>query len=122
MKTILLIEDEQLLQKTLGDVLGNEGYKIINALDGEIGLRLAKEKKPDLILLDIILPKLNGFDVLKKLREDPETKWIPVIVLTNLEQTKDIEKALSLGASAYLVKNNYTMAEVIEKIKKSLKE
>ncbi len=95
---------------------------MISALDGEEGLRKVKEKKPDLILLDLILPKVHGFDVLKQLKEDPETKDIPIIVLTNLEGTGDIEKALELGATTYLVKASYTLEEVIEKIKKALQE
>lgn len=124
MKTILFIEDESAIQKTFGEVLSQEGYEIIPALDGEIGLRLANppadKKKPDLILLDLILPKLNGFEVLKKLKEDKTTKEIPVIVLTNLEGIGDIDKAIGLGATTYLVKTNYTLEEVVEKIKKAL--
>ena len=98
-KAILFIEDESALQKTFGDFLSQEGYEMISALDGEIGLRLAKTKKPDLILLDLILPKLNGFEVLKKLKEDAEIQNTPVIVLTNLENLEDVEKALELGAT-----------------------
>ena len=122
MKKILFIEDESALQKTFGDFLHREEYEIISALDGEIGLKLAKEKKPDLILLDLILPKLDGFEVLKKVKEDEGIKGIPVIVLTNLERIEDIEKALELGATTYLVKANYTLEEVLEKIKKTLGE
>lgn len=117
MKTILLIEDESALQKTLGDVLSQEGFSILSALDGEAGLRLAQEKRPDAILLDLILPKANGFDVLKSLKEKEETRSIPVVVLTNLESMEDVQKALDLGATAYLVKSNYTLEEVVEKVK-----
>lgn len=121
-KKILFIEDESALQKTFGDILGQEGYEMISALDGEIGLKLAREKKPNLILLDLILPKLNGFDVLKKLKEDKETKDIPIIILTNLEEIDDIDKALELGATTYLVKAQYSLEEVVERIKKVLGE
>lgn len=117
MKKILLIEDESALQKTLGGVLTQEGYEVSSALDGEIGLRTAKAIKPDLILLDLILPKMNGFEVLKALKEDEETKGIPIIVLTNLEGVEDVDKAISLGAKNYLVKAQYSLAEVLEKIK-----
>ena len=120
MKTILFIEDESALQKTFGEKLSQEGYKPISALDGEIGLKLAKEKKPDLILLDLILPKIHGLDVLKKIKEDEEIKNIPIIVLTNLEGIEEIEKAMELGANAYLVKANYNLEELAEKIKKAL--
>src|SRR3989344_3469619 len=122
MKTILFIEDESAIQKTFGEIFQQEGYETISALDGEIGLRLAKMKKPDLILLDLILPKMNGFEVLKKLKEEEETKNIPVIVLTNLEGMEDIDKALELGATTYLVKAQYSLDEVVEKIKKATGE
>jgi len=126
MKKILFVEDEPALQKTFGEILKQEGYEIIPALDGEIGLRLANPpaggKKPDLILLDLILPKVHGFEVLKKLKEDEVTKDIPVIVLTNLEGIGDIDKAIELGATTYLVKADYSLEEVVEKIKKALGE
>ncbi|MBI2123731.1 MAG: response regulator [Candidatus Wildermuthbacteria bacterium] len=119
MKTILLIEDESALQKTIGDALSQEGFSILSALDGEVGLRLAQEKRPNVILLDLILPKANGFDVLKSLKEQEATKDIPVVVLTNLESMEDIQKALDLGATTYLVKSNYTLEEVVEKVKQA---
>lgn len=122
MKKILFVEDESALQKTFGERLSPEGYEVISALDGEIGLRLAKTKKPDLILLDLILPKANGFEVLKELKEDKETKDIPVIVLTNLEGIEDINKAIELGATTYLVKAQYSLEDLVEKIKKVLGE
>lgn len=122
MKKILFIEDEATLQEALGNVLKQTGYKVISALDGEIGLRLAKSEKPNLILLDLIMPKLNGFEVLKRLADDGETKDIPVIVLTNMEEMKDINKAIELGAKTYLVKTEYNLEEVISKVKKVLGE
>jgi len=126
MKCILFIEDESALQKTFGDFLSQEGYEMISALDGEVGLRLANPptggQKPDLILLDLILPKVNGFEVLKQLKESPATKEIPVIILTNLEGIKDIDRVIGLGASAYLVKTQYTLDEIIAKIKNVLGE
>ncbi len=119
-KVILLIEDESALQKTFGEILGQEGYETVSALDGEIRLRLATSKKPDLILLDLVLPKMHGFEVLKALKEDKETKNIPVIVLTNLEGIEDVEKTIELGATTYLVKAQYSLEEVVQKIKKAL--
>ena len=121
-KTILFIEDESALQKTFSDILEKEGYSMISALDGEIGLNLAKTKKPDLILLDLILPKMDGFEVLKGLKANPETKDIPIIVLTNLESMDDVNKAIELGAKTYLVKTQYNLDEVLEKIKNTLPE
>jgi len=119
-KKILFIEDESALQKTFGEILKQGGYEMISALDGETGLRLAKSEKPDLILLDLILPKMHGFEVLKKLKEDKETKDIPVIVLTNLEKIEDVEKDLELGATTYLVKAQYSLEEIVAKIKQVL--
>lgn len=121
MKTILLVEDEPTLQKTLSLALTQEGYDVKSALDGEIGLRLAHEVQPDIILLDLILPKMDGFEVLDALKKDDATKSVPVIVLTNLESTQDIERALSLGATNYLVKANYDLKDVIEKVKDNIK-
>jgi CheY-like chemotaxis protein len=121
MQTILIIEDEPTLQKTLSAALTDAGYEIKNALDGEIGLKLARELKPNLILLDLILPKLDGFEVLDELKKDDSTKDIPVIILTNLESTPDIERALALGATSYLVKANYDLKDVIEKVKEAIK-
>jgi len=124
MKKILFIEDESALQKTFGDLLKGEGYEVVPALNGELGLNLAGDpgNEPDLIMLDLILPKIHGFDVLKKLKENEKTKDIPVIVLTNLEGMTDIEKAIELGATTYLVKANYTLEEIVEKIRKILGE
>lgn len=116
MKTILFIEDEGALQNLMGSVLGEKGYTPISALDGEIGVALAREKKPDVILLDLVLPRKDGFAVLEELKTAEETKYIPVIVLTNLEGLTDVERAVAHGAAAYLVKANYTPEEIVEKI------
>jgi CheY-like chemotaxis protein len=122
MKKILFIEDEMALQKTFEEIIKGEGYEIISALDGETGLRLAKTQKPDLILLDLILPKIEGIEVLKTLKEDEETKNIPVIVLTHVEDLEKVEKAMELGVQAYLVKAEYSLEEIKEKIKQALEK
>lgn len=119
-KVILFIEDESALQKTVGEIVRKEGYEMISALDGDLGINLAKAKKPDLILLDLILPKKDGFDVLSNLKQSPETKSIPIIVLTNLGEMENIDKAIELGATTYLVKSDYTLKEILEKIKTTL--
>lgn len=121
-KIILFIEDESALQKTFSESLAPEGYSIISALDGESGLKMARTKNPDLILLDLILPKLHGFEVLRKLKANAATKNIPIIILTNLESVENIDKALELGATTYLVKTKYTLNEVTAKIKKALEQ
>ena len=121
MRKILFIEDESALQKTLGDALRDKNYEVISALNGELGLNLAEREKPDLILLDLILPKIDGLKVLSKLKTNKATKNIPVIVLTNVEDTEKIDKAIELGISAYLVKANYSLQEVIDKIEQSFR-
>jgi len=122
MAKILFVEDESALQKTLGEILRQQGYDVVSALDGESGYELAIKEKPDLILLDLVLPKLNGFEVLEKLKKNEETKEIPVIILTNLESMDDINKALQLGATTYLVKVDYDLGEVMSKIRKALEQ
>jgi len=120
MKKILFIEDEAALQKAFGDILSTEGFQMISAIDGEIGLRLAESEKPNLIILDLILPKLHGLEVLKGLKENKETRNIPVIILTNLGDLENIEQALELGATTYMVKSDYTLDDIIEKVKKAI--
>ncbi|MFH1308800.1 MAG: response regulator, partial [Patescibacteria group bacterium] len=121
MAKILFVEDEPSLQKAISEILTQEGHNVLTASDGEEGLSMSKEKDVDLILLDLILPKKDGFEVLKSLKEDEKTKDIPVIVLTNLEGTGDVEKALSLGATTYLVKANYELEDVLKTVKEHLK-
>jgi DNA-binding response OmpR family regulator len=121
MKKILFIEDEITLQETIKETLKKEGYEVIKALDGETGLKLARENKPDLILLDLIIPKIHGLDVLETLKKDAATKEIPVIILSNLEGMEEIDKAVSLGATTYLVKTRYTLFELMEKVRKAIK-
>lgn len=118
---ILLIEDEEMLANMYETKFKNEGFNIRKALDGETGLAMALAEKPDLILLDIILPRLDGFSVLKKLKADSKLKSVPIILLTNLGQDEDVDKGKALGADGYLVKANLTPAEVVDKIKQHLK-
>jgi DNA-binding response OmpR family regulator len=120
-KKILIIEDDNVLQKALQEFLTSEGFETISALDGEEGVKKTKESKPDLVLLDIILPKKDGYEVLKEIKSDPETKAIPAILLTNLGSLNDVEKALELGATTYLIKADYKLEEVVGKIKEVLK-
>ena len=122
MSKILFIEDEISLQTTLGGALKEAGFEIENAYDGETGLKTAQTSKPDLILLDLILPKMDGFQVLKDLKSGFETKDIPVIVLTNLESADDVGKVIALGATTYLVKSNYELGDIVTKIKEILKK
>lgn len=122
MAKIIFIEDEPALQKTLGGFLRDLGYGVISALDGEAGLALIKKERPDLVLLDLILPKKSGLEVLEEMRGDGSISATPAIILTNVESSETVEKAVRLGARAYLIKTNYSLDEVLEKIKNVLKE
>lgn len=121
MKKILFVEDEPALQESFQVALGERGYECLKAMDGEEGLKMIRSEKPDLVLLDLVLPKKHGFEVLKETKSDPILKDIPVIVLTNLENSEDVEKALELGATTYLVKANYSLEEIVQKVEEALK-
>ena len=116
-KKILFVEDEMRLQEALGAKLKAEGYEIFAAMDGKSGLEMAEKEKPDLILLDLILPKMDGFHVLEEIKAKPSISAIPVIILSNLESEKDIERCLSLGVHSYLAKANYSLEEIAQKVR-----
>lgn len=116
-KKILIIEDEEMLSNMYQVKFEHEGFQIIKAADGEQGLTIAAKEKPSFILLDVIMPKMDGFSVLKKLKADPATKDIPVMLLTNLGQDEDVKKGNELGAVGYLVKANITPSEVLAKVR-----
>ncbi|EKE20025.1 MAG: response regulator receiver modulated diguanylate cyclase/phosphodiesterase [uncultured bacterium] len=117
MTKILIVEDDLVLNKSLSEYLSADGFEVISAIDGEAGLELAISEKPDLVLLDIILPKKDGYQVLKEIRANNEVKNVPIVLLTNLGSIADVEKALELGATTYLVKADYRMEEISLKIK-----
>jgi DNA-binding response OmpR family regulator len=120
-KNILIIEDDEFLRGLINKKLASEGFNMISAIDGDDGLKKSKEEKPDLILLDLVLPKTDGFDVLVKLKEDKTTSPIPVIILSNLSQKEDIDKGIKLGASDYIIKAQFTPEEIVDKVKNILK-
>jgi len=114
---IVLVEDDEILSKVIYEELKDADFDVMQAFDGEEGLKLIRSKKPDLVLLDIILPKKDGFEVLEELKKSPDTQDIPVIVLTMIGKDEDIKKGLDLGANDYIVKSQHAIAEIIEKIK-----
>jgi len=120
MRKILIVEDDKFLRELIARKLSAENYEIIEAIDGEECLKKLKEAKPDLVLLDLILPGIDGFEVLSKMKDDPALASVPVIILSNLGQREDIEKGLKLGAVDYLVKAHFTPNEIVEKVKNSL--
>lgn len=114
---ILIVEDENILAKVLEEKFQAIDFETKIAFNGEEAIPATKEFMPDIILLDLILPKKSGFQVLEELRADPELRLIPVIVLSNLGQEEDIKKALELGAKDYLVKIHHPIKEVVEKVR-----
>lgn len=119
---ILLIEDDPTLIEMYNLKFQESGYKVSNSTSGVDGLELAKKVKPDIILLDVILPGMDGFAILKTLKSDSVTKNIPVLLLSNLGQESDVKKGKDLGAYDYLVKANFTPSEVVEKVKSALQK
>ncbi len=120
-KTILIIEDDKFLKELIARKLAGEGYDVLEAVDGEEGIKKIKQEKPDLVLLDLILPGVDGFEILSKMKEDPMAARIPVIILSNLGQKEDVERGFKLGAVDYLIKAHFTPGEIIDKIKAVLK-
>ncbi len=120
MKKILIIEDDAFLQDLEANKLKKDNFQIVTAGTGEEALEKIKEPDIDLILLDLILPGIDGFDILKKVKEDPELKKIPVIVFSNLSSDEDIKRADSLGAAQFMVKSNFSLDELSERISKIL--
>jgi DNA-binding response OmpR family regulator len=120
LKKILVVEDEQILLRALNVELLSQGFEVLSAKDGETGLRLINEEKPGLVLLDLILPKMHGFEVLKAIKSNEDTREIPVIILSNLGQDSDIKKGLELGAEGYFIKASTDLSELSKKINKIL--
>jgi two-component system alkaline phosphatase synthesis response regulator PhoP len=124
MAKIAIIEDDQLLSQMYSKKFEKDGYEVINAEDGEEGLKLIKKHKPNLVLLDIMMPKMNGLQVLQAIKEDPDeqVKTTPVIMLTNLGRTdEDVHRGLELGAVSYLVKRKVKPVDVVIKVKEILR-
>ncbi|MBT4850319.1 response regulator [Candidatus Parcubacteria bacterium] len=117
---ILFVDDDNFLRKVYQSELGDRGYDVILAVDGEEGLEKARTNDPDLIILDMIMPKKNGFEVLMELQEDEKTKNIPVIILSNLGQEDDVKKGLDLGAVDYLIKDDITLTAIMDKVNQYL--
>lgn len=120
-KKILIVEDDKFLRELITQKLIKEDFEVSEAIDGEEGIRKIKEEKPDLILLDLILPGIDGFEVLSQMKKESTLASIPVIILSNLGQKDDVEKGLKMGAVDYLIKAHFTPGEIIDKIKAALK-
>jgi len=118
---ILLVEDDRIRRRAVQTTLRRHGFNVVSAGDGEKALRLAKTEVPRLVLLELIIPKVQGFEVLRRLKQDPKTASIPVVILSNLGQQSDIKRAMDLGAVDYLVKANLSLDQLVEKVGALLK-
>lgn len=121
MKKILLIEDDPFLIDIYQTKLKEKKFEVFLAENGREAFEILKEKRPNLILLDIVLPYIDGWEILKKIKKNPKFKDTKVVIISNLSQKQEIEKGLKLGAEKYLIKAHYTPSEVIEEIEKILK-
>jgi len=120
MKKLLLIEDEEIIINLLQKKLSQEGYEVFVARDGEEGLETMRKVSPDLILLDIIMPKKGGFEVMEEMNKDPELKKIPIVIISNSGQPVELSRARELGAKDWLVKTEFHPQEVIDKVKNQI--
>jgi len=120
MNHVLIAEDEEFLVRALKDNLETEGYTVDTASNGEEAIESIKKNRPDIILLDLLMPKKDGFYVLQEVTKNPEWKLIPIIVLSNLGGDEEIKKALLMGADDYFVKSQHPIEEVVERVKKYL--
>lgn len=118
---VLIVEDDQFLRELLDRKLKSEGFAVETAIEGESALTKVKTFKPEIVLLDVILPGVDGFSILEQLKADPALVGIPVVMLTNLGQKDDVEKGMKLGAVGYLVKAHFTPGDIVVKVKETLK-
>lgn len=116
-RTILVVEDEGLLRELMVEKLQLEGFNTLEAADGDDGLEIALREHPDLVVLDLLMPKMGGMEVLRRLREDDYGRSIPVIIVSNLSGKEDITEGAEKGAVEYLIKANFSLDEIIDKIK-----
>ena len=119
-KKILLVEDETIMINLLEKKLTQEGYDVRVALNGEEGLKAMREEKPDIVLLDIIMPKMGGFEVMEEMNKDPELKEIPIVIISNSGQPVELDKAKELGAKDWLIKTEFDPQEVVDKVEKQI--
>lgn len=117
---ILIIEDEEILIKVLKEKFEEEGFNVVVAESGEVVLPLARKEKPDIILLDILLPKVNGLKLLSLLKVDRETSGIPVVVLSNLNDNERIKEVMNFGAVDYFIKTEHSIDEIVDVVNKNL--
>jgi DNA-binding response OmpR family regulator len=121
-KKVLIVEDEELTSKAYGEYLAQAGYDVHYAYDGEEALEKIKDLKPDLVLIDILLPKSDGISVISQAKADPATSHIHFLILSNLSDGEKIADAIESGSRAYLVKSDHSLEDVLGKVKTILKQ
>lgn len=117
---ILIVEDDQFLRELIVQKLTKENFDIVEAQDGEEGIKMIQTENPDIVLLDLILPGIDGFEVLSRAKNDPKTAHVPIIILSNLGQEEDVQRGLQLGAVDYMVKAHFTPGEIVERVRSIL--
>lgn len=122
MAKILVVEDDKFLRELLVRKLKTEGFEISVAVNGEEGIKKIQEQLPQLVLLDLVLPGIDGFEILKQIKSDPKTNKIAVIILSNLGQQEEVERGVRLGADDYLIKAHFTPDEIVKKSKRMLEK
>ena len=120
--SVLIIEDDSYISDMYRIKLESENFEVTTAEDGIAGLKILRKQKPDIVLLDIVMPKVDGFNILKTIKRNPELKEIPIVLLTNLSQKENVERGFELGADSYIIKAHFTPSEVVEKVKDILKK
>lgn len=120
MTKVVVADDDRMLRKAAETSLRRQGYSVTTASDGEEALQLIRSERPDIIVLDLIIPKIQGFDVLQTLKQDALTSSIPVIVLSSLAQEQDKQEALNLGAVAYFNKSTFSLSELVNQVERTL--
>lgn len=117
-KRVLVAEDDRVLRRACEEILKRGGYTVLSAEDGAAALELARQEHPDLVLLDLLMPKLSGLDVLRSLKAADETRDIPVVILSNSSRAIEMDEATALGAAGYLVKANLSLQDLIEHVRR----
>ncbi len=118
---ILIVEDDKFVRELIFQKLTEEKFDVFAAKDGEEGVEKAESEKPNLILLDLILPGMDGFEVISRIRKNKETESIPIIILSNLGEKGDVDRGIKLGANDYMIKAHFTPKEIVEKVRNILK-
>lgn len=118
MQKIFVVEDDKFLRDLITEELKREGFSVFSAVDGEEAVKRIPQEMPELVLLDLILPGIDGYEVLRQVKENPTSMKIPIVILSNLGQKDNFEKGMNLGAADYLIKANFTPREIIAKVKK----